>query len=37
VLVLGFSGFFDYDHEDDDEDEPGPTLSRHAFREKAAA
>ncbi len=32
VLVLGFSGFLDYEHEDDDENEPSPTFSKHALR-----
>jgi len=31
LLVLGFSGFVDYEHEDDDETEPSPTFSKHAL------
>ena len=31
VLVLGFSGFLDYDYEDDDENERCPTFSKHVL------
>jgi hypothetical protein len=31
VLVLGFSGFLDYDYEDDDENERSPTFSTRAL------
>ena len=31
VLVLGFSGLFDYEHEGDDENEASLTFSRHAL------
>jgi hypothetical protein len=29
VLVLGYSGFLDYEHEDDDENEPSLAFSNH--------
>ena len=33
VLVLGFSGFVDYDYGDDDEDDRSPKLFRQVLRE----